>query len=456
MIMKEIILLLGVIITCISCGKKGTILDFNLIEGIPNKVDSASVILGEHEYHFALDKTGHGRLVMDIEEDAFAVLVYGKLMTDVYLKEGNELKITWNPKDWKGSEIEVKSEDNGINQYIRYNIENAFKKAVACPFSLNDEEYVSKVDSTIKSLYDEIENTDFQEDVKNALKVSAKYNVLTWIFKYPRFHNYGKRMSQEDYFSFEHFLKYIFGQFEALPEYLGITSYRDYVKYWFYEYMQIYAFDDPYIVRKEKACQYILDHVKDPVLKEYAIANTIIPYIKSEGIEKSDKLLNYFKQNVNNPLYVRSFERNYSYWAKVRPGSESDDFCYKDIDGKQVKLSDFKGKYVCIDIWATWCKPCCYEIPFIQEIEHRLKDKNIVFVSISEDKDINAWKAMVKKENMGGVQLNYGGNKDFMNYFYITAIPRFIIIDPEQKIVTARAPKPSSGDLEKMLNRLLN
>ena len=85
-----------------------------------------------------------------------------------------------------------------------------------------------------------------------------------------------------------------------------------------------------------------------------------------------------------------------------------------------------------------------------------MKDKNIVFVSISKDKDLDVWKNYVKNENMGGLQLNYGRNSDFMDYFYITGIPRFIIIDPNQKIVTARAPKPSAGELEVLLNNLLN
>ena len=453
--MKKIILFVWIVVSLVACTTKETVLDFNLAAESNNNIDSASVIFNECEYPFALDKMGHGRLTMNIDKDGFALLAYGKMVTDIYLKRGNQLKITWGPKDWKGSEIEVVSNDGGINEYIRYNIGQAFEKAVACPFTLEDKEYVEKVDSTIKAINQEIDDTDFSAEVKDMLKAEARYWILYWIYKYPRFHNYGVRMTQEDYYSFTHFRDYMFKAFEECPEYLALSSYRDYAKNWFYELMQVEAWDDPYVVRKEKACQYILDHVKDAKLKEYLIANTVIPYVKSEGLEGADKLVKYFRDNVSNPVYISPFEQHYKHWAQVSPGSEAFNFCYKDINGKEVRLSDFKGKYVFIDIWATWCKPCCYEIPFIQEIEHRLKDKNIVFVSISEDKDLDAWKTMVEKENMGGVQLNYGRNKDFMNYFYITAIPRFIIIDPEQKIVTARAPKPSSGELEKLLNKLL-
>ena len=247
----------------------------------------------------------------------------------------------------------------------------------------------------------------------------------------------------------------MFDKFEAHPEYLCLTAYREYAVNWFYELMQLRCFGEPYILKKEKACQYILEHVKNAELREYALAETITPYIKSYGIEGAENIIECFRTNVKNPMYVNLFESYYTIWKQISPGSFACDFRYSDVDGKQVRLSDFKGKYVFIDIWATWCKPCCYEIPFIQEIEHRLAGKDVVFVSISTDKDTDVWRKKVKEENMGGIQLNIGKDRSFTNYFYVTSIPRFIIIDPEQKIVTAHAPKPSSGELEKLLNKLL-
>ena len=163
-----------------------------------------------------------------------------------------------------------------------------------------------------------------------------------------------------------------------------------------------------------------------------------------------------FQQTTTDKTAVEKLRPQYEHYTRFLPGKLAPDFEMTGVDGKIYHLSDFRGKALYIDIWATWCKPCCYEIPFIKEIEHRLKDKNIVFVSISKDKDLDVWKNYVKNENMGGLQLNYGRNSDFMDYFYITGIPRFIIIDPNQKIVTARAPKPSSGELEVLLNNLLN
>ena len=198
-----------------------------------------------------------------------------------------------------------------------------------------------------------------------------------------------------------------------------------------------------------------MKHVKDPRVKEFALACTITPYIKSYGIVGAEKLVDYFKQYVNNSLYTKPFDAIYNVWEKILPGKEAFNFNYINIHGDRIKLSDFRGKYVFIDIWATWCKPCCYEIPFVQKLEHRFKDKNIVFVSVSMDKDLNVWKKMVQGEQMGGVQLNYERNRDFMKHFFITGIPRFLLIDKEGKIINACAPKPSSGELEKLLEEIL-
>ena len=88
-------------------------------------------------------------------------------------------------------------------------------------------------------------------------------------------------------------------------------------------------------------------------------------------------------------------------------GSVSPSFDYENYAGGKTKLEDFKGKYVYIDVWATWCGPCRAEIPFLKKAEEKYHDKNIAFVSISIDKlkDHEKWKAMIKEKELGGVQV---------------------------------------------------
>ena len=140
-------------------------------------------------------------------------------------------------------------------------------------------------------------------------------------------------------------------------------------------------------------------------------------------------------------------------------GKESPKFVdYENFKGGTTSLVDLKGKYVYVDVWATWCGPCKREIPFLKEVEKAYHGKNIEFVSISVDKakDHDAWKQMVEEKELGGVQLyaDKDWQSDFVQGYKINGIPRFILIDPAGNIVSADAPRPSSEGLIALFNEL--
>ncbi len=68
-----------------------------------------------------------------------------------------------------------------------------------------------------------------------------------------------------------------------------------------------------------------------------------------------------------------------------------------------MSLSDLKGKYVYIDVWATWCGPCNAEIPHLKKLEEEFEGRNICFVSISCDDSRNAWERFVQVKQLGGI-----------------------------------------------------
>ena len=139
---------------------------------------------------------------------------------------------------------------------------------------------------------------------------------------------------------------------------------------------------------------------------------------------------------------------------ELKAGDQSPVFKYVDINGKEVSLSDLKGKYVYIDVWATWCPPCKGELPHLKELEKKMHGKKMVFVSISCDKDKAAWEKMVKEQGLGGIQLHNGGDREFMKAYNITGIPRFILLDKKGKIINPKMTRPSNPETEKTLNAL--
>lgn len=132
---------------------------------------------------------------------------------------------------------------------------------------------------------------------------------------------------------------------------------------------------------------------------------------------------------------------------------------YENHAGGSTSLEELKGKFVYIDVWATWCGPCKAEIPHLKKVEADFHNENIEFVSVSIDrpKDYEKWIAMVTDKELSGVQLFADNNWEskWVKDYYIKGIPRFILIDPDGNIISPDAPRPSSPKLRTMLQELL-
>ncbi|WAC02825.1 TlpA disulfide reductase family protein [Lacinutrix neustonica] len=197
--------------------------------------------------------------------------------------------------------------------------------------------------------------------------------------------------------------------------------------------------------------------------KNKNIDSTLLSQEK-KGLEAfKDGIFNAYKQNMASAQARAS--KFADYIGKPAPAFEN----YENAKGGTTSLSDLKGKYVYVDVWATWCGPCIKEIPALKEIEKEFHDKNIAFLSLSVDdgrgyknRDAAAaragWKTMIKEKDLGGIQVlsDKGWQSDFVQGFEIKGIPRFILIDPAGNIVNADAPRPSSPKLREVLNSLEN
>lgn len=124
-----------------------------------------------------------------------------------------------------------------------------------------------------------------------------------------------------------------------------------------------------------------------------------------------------------------------------------------DVDGKPVDFSIFKGSYVYIDLWASWCGPCCKEVPHLQKLEKEIQNPNVKFVSISIDKNEKAWRAKMKMLNMHGHQFLNQDNS-LAEALNVRGIPFFMIYDKEGKLYMSNAPRPSHPQLKNLLEEL--
>lgn len=187
----------------------------------------------------------------------------------------------------------------------------------------------------------------------------------------------------------------------------------------------------------------------DSILTSY---NNLDSTLYNSIHEQNNQLVTYFNNTYNKNKVMGK--------GILSPKFEN----YMDVKGGEKSLDSFKGKYVYIDVWATWCRPCIQQIPYLQTLEKEYHNKNIEFVSISTDESRRSggsweaaekkWRGFIKKKNMTGVQLWSGQDYSFQQAYQINSIPRFILIDPEGKIVEANAARPSDPALKSLFTSL--
>lgn len=196
--------------------------------------------------------------------------------------------------------------------------------------------------------------------------------------------------------------------------------------------------------------------IKNPYVNEYH------NYIYSNGginrTKDSVQVTDIYKSFIvkaKNPAYINDVEKSYQNFKGRATKSVAPDFNYPNEDGKMVSLKSLKGKYVYIDIWATWCVPCIAEIPALKKLEEQYRGKNIQFVSISVDNisDKMKWVNYVKENNLQGLQLMADNsiNSAFMKTFAVSTIPRFLLIGPDGAIIDNDAKRPTDVELVKKL-----
>jgi peroxiredoxin len=145
--------------------------------------------------------------------------------------------------------------------------------------------------------------------------------------------------------------------------------------------------------------------------------------------------------------------------SKVRPDSErkpAPEFELKDANGATVRLSDYRGKVVLLNFWATWCGPCEVEIPWFIEFEQKYKDRNFAVLGVSFDDD--GWKSV--RPYIASHKINYrimvGSDKLGEQYGGVDSLPTTFIIDREGRIAAHHVGLIDKADYQNEILKLLD
>lgn len=172
---------------------------------------------------------------------------------------------------------------------------------------------------------------------------------------------------------------------------------------------------------------------------------------KSRAMILFEKLDEKLKQSTAGRKYLKSLQDNVS----VETGSIAPDFTAKNISGENISLKSFKGQYVLLDFWASWCVPCRRENPNMLRIYNKYKTKNFTILALSMDESSSAWIKAIQQDNMPWIQLSDTGAFNGMTArtYGITSIPSNVLIDPQGKII---ARNLHGEELQKVISKTLS
>lgn len=166
-----------------------------------------------------------------------------------------------------------------------------------------------------------------------------------------------------------------------------------------------------------------------------------------------EQRFNSLDEEIRNGQLGKMLATNLAYSKVGAVGTNALDFTQNDVNGKPVTFSSFKGKYVLLDFWASWCGPCRRENPNVVKAYNKYKDKNFTILSVSLDQSKNAW---VKAINADHLTWNHVSdlqqwNNAVAQMYHIQSIPGNFLVDPDGKII---ARDLRGADLENKLKEL--
>lgn len=184
--------------------------------------------------------------------------------------------------------------------------------------------------------------------------------------------------------------------------------------------------------------------LKDSLKKQFAVKAILNGEVFSA--EGGEALLAVVDAAESDADVLKDYHARVEKAISLLPGNDWIDFELLDLNQKTIHLSDFKGKVVYIDFWASWCIPCCLQIPYMKVLADKYAGvEDVATISVSFDDSLSDMlKALVHEPQDWPQYKTSDGGKTIMDLYGFRAIPRFMVFDKNGKIVSVDAPRPQS------------
>ena len=381
-----------------------------------------------------------------LRSPVYVALGYHYISRTLLLTPDTDIQISFENKKF-GERVAITGTGSQVNIYLN---NGRLKAAEIDDMALGEKAFFLKMDSILNVNLQELDHAGLSEEINEMEKIRLKYFTCATLPSYPYFH---MRIAKDS--TYEASLEYWSKLQELMVMDASLLQYDEFRSFLVEAVSRVARKQYPESKSLDAVVRYVESEVKEPSIAEFLINKNVYAYVERYGLDSADAYCAVFDRYVKSPLLVKNFETLCNRWRKLSVGALSPNFNCTDLSGKKVSLSDFKGKYVYIDIWATWCGPCQREIPHLQKLEEKYHGKDIYFVSISCDKNRKAWENRVRA-GLKGIQLHFVNGDTFMNDYMIKGIPRFILLDKEGKIISVDMSRPSDPKTIAKLDELLN
>lgn len=355
----------------------------------------------------------------------------------LYLTPGDDMEVnlgTSQPQSW------FKGQGADVNTYLKgrlfpkagsfleagWNVKGSFEetKKYIDDRAAQREKELKALPNASKEFV-ELEMMRIKADVANSYMAYLWYSDLLEDCKT---REEGEKIANEFNKSIREYINPLLKEISAKDKYLDVAVVRDVL-------LSCYEMDAS-----------IFDFSKSQRLKELNDAYVTGERMDEEMTKALYDELYAFGSKLKNADFKQAFLGRLEKRAKLMEGRPAIDFVVVNMDGKKGKLSDYKGKVLFVDFWATWCMPCLGEMPYFNELSKQFP--NIQFVGISLDDNTEVWLNKLKGDADHGKVLELFSTDPLVRTGWdITGIPRFLLIDKDFNIISASAPRPSEKDV---------
>ncbi len=406
----------------------------------------------------ALGENGSFVLDIDIEKPEYYTISVGRSNMMLYVRPGDSVIFTSETADLLQS-IRFSGDAPIYNDYLtRSNrISFGFQTSLMQLFGFQEGVIVLAIDS-VRALHAD-EMAALQKGTANLdpyfLEIEKARMIYEWAILhrvYPDYYNYIHHTT--DFKTSPEFDTYLSQVNLNNDKLLSLPLYISFLETYLRQEYNDYYVDSNLREEFPIYVNYQLDLIDKTFdnqdIKSILAYNSVKQQITYDGMKSFDAYWPKFTSLCSNEGLKSKLNALLEEWSHLKRGEAAKDFTYVNIKGEQTSLSDFLGNWIYIDIWATWCNPCIAEIPMLKELEHSMRGQKVVFMSISVDQTPEPWQKIVVEKDLKGVQIWAGQDELIKDYYKVSGIPRFMIIDPDGNIYESSADRPSMGIGEKL------